>query len=156
MNIYDYNLNNNNIEIKINRTTIIIISSIKHIISFFDLKYYNIENNKLCLYLYNNTKIYIKGNNIKNIYDKINEKIKNLNYDFKICDLIINNNNNICKDFICSICLDNNKNIDIVKLKCCNNYLHYKCYLEFLKSNKIMKCPLCRNTKCPICLGKGC
>tara|TARA_Y100000741_G_scaffold24397_1_gene17624 strand:- start:11767 stop:12048 length:282 start_codon:yes stop_codon:yes gene_type:complete len=85
MNVYNYNLNNNNIEI--NRTTIIITKiiseiGIKHIISFFDLKNFNIENNKLCLYLYKNIKIYIEGNNIRNIYIKIKQKLRNLNYDF--------------------------------------------------------------------------
>ena len=48
------------------------------------------------------------------------------------------------------------KNEDIVKLKCCNNLLHYKCYFNYLKNSKLYNCPLCRNKECPIYLGKGC
>ena len=49
-----------------------------------------------------------------------------------------------------------NKNTDIIKLKCCNNILHYNCYLNYVKTIDDYRCPICRNDECPICFGLGC
>ena len=130
-----------------------IYNSINIKIGFFDIIVCNIINNKLVIKTEYFNDILITSNNKKKIFNNILINIGNLKYDMKISDLIVDNK----EIFTCAICLEENtKQNEIVKLKCCNNLLHYKCYLEYLKNSKLYNCPLCRNIKCPICLGKGC
>ena len=137
----------------IKRTCIIIKNNnFQKIIGFFDMKYYLIKN-KLIIENYDKVDLIIKGNNINLLYNTITKYMNNLRYDIRMSDLIITNNKNI--DFQCVICLEN-KNTDIIKLKCCNNILHYNCYLDYLKKNNNYSCPICRDKKCPICFGLNC
>tara|TARA_Y100000591_G_C21746239_1_gene652134 strand:- start:4 stop:465 length:462 start_codon:yes stop_codon:yes gene_type:complete len=121
-------------------------------LGFFDIRYY-IYDNKLFIEDNYNTNLIISGNNAKLLYKTIKKKMSNLRYEIKLSDLIINNDKNI--DFQCIICLEN-KNTDIIKLKCCNNILHYNCYLNYVKTIDDYRCPICRNDECPICFGLGC
>ena len=59
------------------------------------------------------------------------------------------------EEFMCPICLDNNTDTHIIKLKCCNQYLHLDCINDYWKHTSIV-CPLCRENSCPFCLGSGC
>ena len=43
----------------------------------------------------------------------------------------------------CCICLVELENTSIIKLDCCNNYIHTICN-DNLINNKINRCPLCR------------
>lgn len=137
----------------IKRTSITIKNdTFEKILGFFDIRYF-IYDNRLFIEDNYNTNLIISGNNIKILYKTISKYINNLRYEIKLSDLIINNDKNI--DFQCIICLEN-KNTDIIKLKCCNNILHYNCYLNYVKTIDDYRCPICRNDECPICFGLGC
>ena len=153
-NEYTSKVNDINSKIIIHRTFIEIINSDKQIkIGFFDMMACYIQANKLIIKTKYLDDILIIGNNKQLILNKISVNITNLKYDVKTSDLIINTN----EDFTCAICLEENKkNNDIIKLKCCENLLHHKCFLDYLKNNILYKCPLCRNKECPLCLGNGC
>lgn len=43
----------------------------------------------------------------------------------------------------CCICLIELDNSGVIKLECCNNYIHELCNDDLI-NNKIYKCPLCR------------
>lgn len=155
MNIeYECIINDINGKIIIYRTYIECIYNSRNIkIGFFDIILCNIIRYKLVIKTEYLNDIIITSNNKRKILNNILKNIANLKYDVKIGDLIIDND----EIFTCTICLEENtKNQDIVKLKCCNNLLHYKCYIEYLKNTKLYNCPLCRNKECPICLGNGC
>jgi len=121
-------------------------------LGFFDIRYF-IYDNRLFIEDNYDTNLIITGNNIKIIYKTISKYMSNLRYEIKLSDLIITNDKHI--DFQCIICLEN-KNTDIIKLKCCNNILHYNCYLNYVKTIDDYRCPICRNDECPICFGLGC
>jgi len=121
-------------------------NNIKKIIGFFDLKYY-LNQNKLIIESNNTIDLIISGNGIQSLYYTIKKYINNLNYEIKLSDLIIPNHKNI--HFQCVICLEN-KNIDIIKLKCCDNIIHYDCYLSYVKIIDKYSCPICRNETCLI------
>ena len=127
----------------------------KLIISFFDITQCILVKDILIIKT-NSIKnfIYIKSNKIKNIYDNIKTNVYNFNMELNLPDLLTNRK--MKNDWICNICLDNNNNCDIVEMRCCKNYFHFKCILAFVKSNKLFNCPMCRNNSCILCLGKGC
>jgi hypothetical protein len=146
-------INNQEYILNINRTSIIISNdNSKKILGFFDIRYF-IYDNRLFIEDNYDTNLIITGNNIKILYKTITKYISNLRYEIKISDLIVDNIKNT--DFNCIICLEK-KNTDIIKLKCCNNMLHYYCYLDYLKNIDDYRCPICRNEECPICFGLGC
>ena len=147
-------LYNNQISDFIIKRTCIILknNTFEKTLGFFDIRYF-IYDNKLFIEDNYNTNLIISGNNIKLLYKTIKKYMSNLRYEIKLSDLIINNDKNI--DFQCIICLEN-KNTDIIKLKCCNNILHYNCYLNYVKTIDDYRCPICRNDECPICFGLGC
>lgn len=152
---YKCNIDNIDSCLLVHRTSIEIINKQKNIkIGFLDIKSCSIINNKLVIKTDFMNDIIITSNTKKQIINKINTNLNHLRYDVKISDLIIDTDD----EFICVIFLeDNTKNHDIVKLKCCNNLLHYNCYLNYLKTTTTKyKCPICRNIKCPLCLDKGC
>lgn len=125
------------------------------IVSFFDITHCRLVKDILLI----KTKsiknlLYIKSNKIKNIYDNIKTNIYNFNMELNVPELITNKK--MHKDWICNICLDNNINSDIVEMRCCKNNFHFNCILAFVKSNKLFNCPMCRNNRCILCLGKGC
>lgn len=145
--------NNEICDFIIKRTSIVIQNdNITKIFGFFDIKYY-LKEDKLIIESNNVPALIIKGVNAQSLYKTINKYINNLRYEIKLSDLIISNDKNI--DFQCMICLEN-KNTDIIKLKCCNNILHYNCYLNYVKTIDKYRCPICRNDECPICFGLDC
>lgn len=82
----------------------------------------------------------------ENILTQINIKMTKLLIDIYISDLIYKGN--IKEDWVCNICLDNDKK-DYIKLDCCNIIYHRKCIEKFWKTN-------CTDNKfltniCPIC-----
>lgn len=127
----------------------------KLIISFFDITQCILVKDILIIKT-NSIKnfIYIKSNKIKNIYDNIKTNVYNFNMELNLPDLLTNKK--MKNDWICNICLDNNINSDIVEMRCCKNNFHFNCILAFVKSNKLFNCPMCRNNRCILCLGKGC
>lgn len=126
----------------------------KIIISYFDIEKFNlINNNYLTIDTKQNKVITIKGNKSQDIYNKIKYAIYMLRIDFKIGELVTDKKPE--NDWICNICLENNHN-DLIELRCCKNILHKSCFYTFLQNNKLFNCPICRNTKCILCLGKGC
>lgn len=152
------NVNNIKYNIIIKRTSLTLINNNnKIIIGLFDIKNLEFKNNKLIIKSEYNSDIIILRNNLKKIYEEIQKIIQNLKYDIYINELIIDlfeNKKNLDNNFTCVICLKENiSNENIIKLQCCNNLLHYKCYLNYIKSIEVYKCPLCRDTKCPICRG---
>ena len=145
---------NNKVHDFIIKRTCIIIKNLNYekIIGFFDIKYYICNNNLIIKDNYH-TNLIITGNNIHILHKTINKYMNNLRYDIRITDLIIDNIDN--SDFQCIICLEH-KNTNVIQLKCCNNMLHYCCYLDYLKNIDNYRCPICRNEECPVCLGNGC
>lgn len=126
-------------------------------IGWFDVKICKLVYNNIYLKLYNEESYILEQynqNNIKSIYLEIDKSIKNLFFDLKVGELIINNQD-IEDDSECCICFESNKNDEeIVQLKCCNNVLHLECLIQHWKSNYTYKCPLCRDTKCLFCFGE--
>lgn len=144
---YDCTIKRSYIEFKNNNN--------QFIVSFFDITHCRLVKDILII----KTKsiknfVYIKSNKIKNIYDNIKTNIYNFNMELNVPELITNKK--MKKDWICNICLDNNINSDIVEMRCCKNNFHFNCILAFVKSNKLFNCPMCRNNRCILCLGKGC
>ena len=121
--------------------------------SYFDMNIPIIINNSLIIEISCLPDLIITGNNIRKIYIGIKKAIYNLRIEFKIGELLTNKL--VDEEWVCSICLEN-EDKDKIELRCCNNILHYDCYLNYLKCNKFFNCPLCRNNKCIVCLGKGC
>ena len=153
MNTFKCLYNNEICDFIVKRTSIVIQNdNITKIFGFFDIKYY-LKEDKLIIESNNVPDLIIKGVNSQSLYKTISKYMSNLRYEIKLSDLIITNDKNI--DFQCIICLEN-KNTDIIKLKCCNNILHYNCYLNYVKTIDDYRCPICRNDKCPICFGLGC
>ena len=145
--------NNEICDFIVKRTSIVIQNdNITKTFGFFDIKYY-LKEDKLIIESNNVPDLIIKGVNSQSLYKTISKYMSNLRYEIKLSDLIITNDKNI--DFRCIICLEN-KNTDIIKLKCCNNILHYNCYLNYVKTIDDYRCPICRNDECPICFGLGC
>ena len=126
----------------------------KLIIGFFDIKTYNLINNILIINLKCKNIFHITSNNLIKIYNHLRSNIYNLNIEINLPELLVNEK--ISNDWLCNICLDNTNNNDIVQVRCCKNYLHFDCLLNFIKSNKLFNCPICRNNRCILCLGKGC
>ena len=124
------------------------------IISYFDIKKFDlINNNHLTIDTKQNKVITIKGNKSHDINKKIKYAIYMLRIDFKIGELVTDKKPD--SDWVCNICLDNNHN-NLIELRCCKNFLHKSCFYTFLQNNKLFNCPICRNNKCIVCLGKGC
>tara|TARA_B100001173_G_scaffold295102_1_gene289577 strand:- start:571 stop:1035 length:465 start_codon:yes stop_codon:yes gene_type:complete len=127
----------------------------KLIVSFFDITQCKLVKNVLIIKAKNIKKLlFINSNRINGIYDSIKTSIYNLNMELNLPELITDKK--MHKDWICNICLDNNINSDIVEMRCCKNNFHFNCILAFVKSNKLFNCPMCRNNRCILCLGKGC
>ena len=144
---YDCIINRTFIEFKNKKNRIIV--------GFFDILTYKIINKVLIININFSNTLYVTSNNLIKIYNNIHTNIYNLNMEIKLPDLLTNIQ--MENDWICNICLDNRNNSDnIVHLRCCKNYLHFNCLLDFIKSNKLYNCPLCRNNKCILCIGKGC
>ena len=122
-------------------------------VSYFDITPPKITNSTLVIEITCLPDLIITGNNIIKIFNGINRAIYDLRIEFKIGELLTNKL--VDNEWVCNICLDN-ENKNKIELRCCNNILHYDCYLDYLKSNKYSNCPLCRNNKCIVCLGKGC
>ncbi len=130
--------------IKLHRTYISFEVNNKIIkLSYFDF------NNKLKL---DNTNYYLSylGNDYiinDNILTDINKKMTYLLIDIYISDLIYNEH--IDSDWVCNICLENDKK-NCIKLKCCNIIFHQKCIEQYWKTNcdnnifMTNICPICK------------
>lgn len=119
-------------------------------VSWFDITQMNIKSNKLFINQNNiPSLIIIEGNNIRVLYNTIHENIKKLRYDIQIGNLVIDNKDISNSDWECSICLENHKHEDLIKLKCCNSIYHRSCIDKYWKTNSKIKCPLCGNNQCP-------
>jgi len=124
----------------------------KLIVSFFDITQCKLTKKVLIIKAKNIKKLlFINSNRINGIYDSIKTNIYNLNMELNLPELITDKKMN--NDWICNICLDNNNNCDIVEMRCCKNNFHFNCILDFVKSNKLFNCPMCRNNRCILCLG---
>ena len=144
---YDCTIKRSYIEFKNNNN--------KLILSFFDITQCKLVKNVLIIKVKNIKKLlFINSNRINGIYDSIKTSIYNLNMELNLPELLTNKK--MHKDWICSICLDNNNNCELVEMRCCKNYFHFNCILTFVKSNKLFNCPICRNSRCILCLGAGC
>lgn len=117
-----------------------IINEIK--ISYFDILDFIEYSKTLILNINLNRKIVIKSDNIKNLFKNILSCINKLDYDLDISNLLIDE-----KKCNCSICLDENNNDFIIKVDCCNNLFHLKCYTTYIKSRFDYSCPICRSNK---------
>ena len=122
-------------------------------LSYFDINKSKIRNNTLVIEIFYLPTIFITSNNIIKIYNNISKAIYNLQIEFKIDELLTDKIPD--PEWVCNICLENNHN-KLIELRCCKNILHKSCFYTFLQKNKLFNCPLCRNNKCIVCLGKGC
>lgn len=133
--------------IAIPKRTYLLLDNITNIIkiSYFDINNFVLSKTNLTLNM--NVDIHknitIKNNNVRKLYNNILHKINILNYDFEVCNLITDVQKN--EEGNCSICLDETNNDTIIKLNCCKNTFHLKCFKTYMKSRVIYCCPICRN-----------
>ena len=137
-------VNENQYNITLKRTYILLNNIIDtNKISYYDINNIDLHHDKLIIELsLNNNNLNITGTNIKNLHKHIISNMEKLHFDLNICNLIVNES-----ECYCSICIDEKKKDKIIKLKCCNNRFHLKCFTAYFKSRTSYICPICRNDK---------
>ena len=136
-------IKNNQYIVKPMRTYILFDNLINKIkISYFDILNITEYSKTLILKIKQKRKLIIKSDNIKTLHKNILSCIEKLDYDVDIGNLLVDE-----KKCNCSICLDENNDDLVIKLNCCNNMFHLKCYTSYIKSRIDYCCPICRTTE---------
>jgi len=136
-------IKNNQYIAKPMRTYILFDNFINEIkISYFDILNISEYSKTLILNINQKRKLIIKSDNIKFLFRNILSRMDKLDYDVDISNLLIDE-----KKCNCSICLDEDNDDLVIKLNCCNNMFHLKCYTAYIKSRIDYCCPICRSNE---------